>query len=323
MQTSAVIDLLFEKQRDRDELNRDNISMLHCHDRGQFPFDQFVGHLAYHAMMLEVHLTPKPGLVDTVNQGAHQDMDLALFVRSAEALAPYMTSFVRMGWQQHHQPLSSLLNELRPIGIDAETTMFQATSGVNTHKGMIFSMGLIGGVVGWLKANQQQINARAISAAVSQCCQQPVWDELREMKHRTPVTQGEKLYQQYGVTGARGEAASGFETIMVHALPAYQSAIAQGVSTEQALWQTLLVLIANNQDTNLLARGGMAGLLYAQQYASSLLASGGIAHPDIEMALNQFDRCLIERHLSPGGSADLLAVTWLIAELESIFSPID
>lgn len=318
MQTSAVIDLLFDRHQHR--LDAENIGMLPCHIQNQFPFDQFVGHLAYHAMMLEVHLTPKPGLVDTVNQGAHDDMDLALFVHSATVLAPYMAGFVRVGWLHHHQPLSSLLTELRPIGIDAEVAMFQATSGVNTHKGMIFSMGIICGVAGWLQANQRNINANAISEAVIQCCQHLVWDELQEIGRREPITQGEKLYQQYGVTGARGEAASGFRTIMVHALPAYQSAIAQEFSTEQALWQTLLVLIAHNQDTNLLSRGGMAGLLYVQQYAFSLLTSGGISHPDIEMALNQFDRCLIERHLSPGGSADLLAVTWLIAELENIFS---
>ncbi|QMV14384.1 triphosphoribosyl-dephospho-CoA synthase CitG [Vibrio spartinae] len=321
MQMSAVINLLFDPSL--SPADAENIDVLPCHTKDQVPFDQFVGHLAYHAMMLEVHLTPKPGLVDTVNQGAHHDMDLALFVHSAEVLAPYMIGFVRAGWLHHHQPLSSLLAELRPIGIDAEVAMFQATSGVNTHKGMIFSMGIICGVVGWLQANQRNMSACAISDAVSQCCQHLVWDELQEIERRAPVTQGEKLYQQYGVTGARGEAASGFETVMVHALPAYQSAIAQGVSTEQALWQTLLVLMAHNQDTNLLSRGGMTGLLYVQQYASSLLASGGIAHPDIEMALNQFDRRLIERHLSPGGSADLLAVTWLMAELEKLLSPID
>ncbi|WP_038178432.1 triphosphoribosyl-dephospho-CoA synthase CitG [Vibrio rhizosphaerae] len=321
MPKSAVINLLFDKGQHLFET--ENIDVLPRHIQDAFPLDQFVGHLAYHAMMLEVHLTPKPGLVDTANQGAHHDMDLALFVRSAEVLAPYMVSFVRAGWLYHHQPLSSLLAQLRPIGIDAEVAMFQATSGINTHKGMIFSMGLICGVVGWLKANQQAVSAQAISAAVSQCCQHLVFDELRQIKRRVPMTQGEKLYQQYGVTGARGEAASGFETIINHALPVYQSTIAQGVSTEQALWQTLLVLIAHNQDTNLLSRGGMAGLVYVQQYASNLLASGGIARPDIEMALNQFDRCLIERHLSPGGSADLLAVTWLIAELEQVFVPTD
>ncbi|MDW6003901.1 triphosphoribosyl-dephospho-CoA synthase CitG [Vibrio mangrovi] len=317
MQTSAVIDLLFDEQQWL--LNSENIGALHCHIDGQFPLDQLVGNLAYHAMMLEVHLTPKPGLVDTVNQGAHQDMDLDLFVQSANALAPYMARFVRAGWQHHNLPVASLLSMLRPVGIEAEAAMFEATSGVNTHKGMIFSMGLICGVVGWLKANRLNVDSLYISKAVSQCCQHLVWNELRDLCHRLPVTQGEKLYQQYGVTGARGEAASGFSTVMVYALPAYQSCIEQGFSTEQALWQTLLVLVANNQDTNLLSRGGMAGLQYAQEYALSILAAGGVSAPDIEAALSQFDRCLIERNLSPGGSADLLAVTWLIAELEQIF----
>ena len=105
---------------------------------------------------------------------------------------------------------------------------------------------------------------------------------------------------------------------MTHSLPAYQSALLKGASAEQALWQSLLTLMANNEDTNVVSRGGMHGLRYVQNYASKLLKQGGWHDNYLEEKLLQFDRDLIARHLSPGGSADLLAITWLLAEIDEL-----
>ncbi len=284
----------------------------------QFPFDRLIGNLAYHAMMVEVHLTPKPGLVDTANTGAHKDMDINHFTKSANAITPFMMQCVTVGRGASSLTESVLLSLLRPIGIEAEKAMFSTTNGVNTHKGMIFSLGLICGAVGWLKGNKRAISVINICATVERCCRGLVDKELSSLKEQRPKTQGEKLFQQYGVTGARGEAASGFSTVSQFALPTYRSAINDGLSTEQALWQTLLVLMAHNQDTNLLARGGLDGLTYVQLQAKHLLDLGGVYHADIESNLTRFDHILIERNLSPGGSADLLALTWLLSELEAL-----
>ncbi|MEH0390050.1 triphosphoribosyl-dephospho-CoA synthase CitG [Vibrio mimicus] len=285
-----------------------------------FSLPRLVGHLAYHAMMLEVHLTPKPGLVDTVNNGAHRDMDLNTFIVSAEAIAPYLQSFVSAGWESAGNPAAQLLTSLRPIGIEAEQAMFNATKGVNTHKGMIFILGLICGSVGWLKANQLKIDALHIGETIRQACQFLVIDELKAKRDCEPETAGERIYRQYGLTGARGEAASGLAMVTQHALPAYQTCLAQGASTEQALWHTLLVLMANNNDSNLVSRGGLEGLRFVQEQAQQLLVKGGFLYQDIEQALTSLDHVLIEKHLSPGGSADLLAATWLIHELVQLFN---
>ncbi|WP_154115022.1 triphosphoribosyl-dephospho-CoA synthase CitG [Vibrio cincinnatiensis] len=307
MTIPAALDLLFELP-----------SQAPCAGSAKtFSLPRLVGHLAYHAMMLEVHLTPKPGLVDTVNNGAHRDMDLNTFILSAEAIAPYLQSFVSVGWECAGNPAAQLLTALRPIGIEAEQAMFAATQGVNTHKGMIFILGLICGSVGWLKANQLKIDAQHIGETIRQACQFLVIDELKVK--REPETAGERIYRQYGLTGARGEAASGLAMVMRHALPAYQACLIQGASTEQALWHALLVLMANNNDSNLAARGGLEGLRFVQDQAQQLLAKGGFLYQEIEQALSVLDNALIEKDLSPGGSADLLAATWLVNELVQLF----
>ncbi|MZI94361.1 triphosphoribosyl-dephospho-CoA synthase CitG [Vibrio sp. CAIM 722] len=284
-----------------------------------FSLPKLVSHLAYHAMMLEVHLTPKPGLVDTVNNGSHDDMTLATFVASADAIVPYLERFVASGSHHAHTPVTDLLSVLRPVGIEAERAMFKATNGVNTHKGMIFNLGLICGAVGWLKGKNLKVDELHIKEVIRQSCQFLVYDELKACTQREAATAGEKMYQQYGLTGARGEAASGLSTVMNHALPAYRECLSEGVSTEQALWHTLLVIMANNDDSNLVNRGGIAGLRFVQNRASQLLELGGYRYHNIESELMAFDKDLIAKHLSPGGSADLLASSWLVHELVQLF----
>jgi triphosphoribosyl-dephospho-CoA synthase len=284
-------------------------------EEATFSFPHLVGHLAYHAMMLEVHLTPKPGLVDTANNGAHSDMDLNTFIQSADAIAPYMQQFVVAGWECSGLPANRLLTVLRPIGVRAEQAMLKVTRGINTHKGMIFILGLVCGALGWLKANHLNVDANHIRETIRQACQFLVVDELKNQPVSTFHTAGERMYQLYGLTGARGEAASGLSSVMQHSLPAYQTCLSAGASTEQALWQALLVLMANNDDSNLVSRGGIDGLNFVKNEAKQLLELGGYLYPEIEPALTALDKELIELHLSPGGSADLLAATWFIHEV--------
>ncbi|CAM3614752.1 2-(5''-triphosphoribosyl)-3'-dephosphocoenzyme-A synthase [Vibrio aerogenes CECT 7868] len=281
-----------------------------------------VAELAYHAMFVEVHLTPKPGLVDLLTNGAHNDMDVPLFEASATAIRPYLMRFLDAGLQFSSQAADGLLSVLRPVGLEAEQAMFAATNGVNTHKGMIFGLGLICGAIGWLRGKGLTVNALYISRTIKRCCDCLVMDELKRRCHQSTnkpaaaETHGEFLYREYGLTGARGEAASGYHTIISHSLPAYEQAIADGYSVEQALWQTMLVLMANNEDTNVVSRGGMHGLRFVRTAAQSLLSQGGCASPDLEASLIQLDKIFTEKRLSPGGSADLLAMTWLLSQID-------
>ena len=237
--------------------------------------------LGWRAMLTEVNLSPKPGLVDRINCGAHKDMALEDFHRSALAIQGWLPRFIEFGACSAEMAPEAVLNGLRPIGMACEGDMFRATAGVNTHKGSIFSLGL-------------------------RC-------ELRTNNAR--LTAGQRLYQQLGLTGARGEAEAGYPLVINHALPHYLTLLDQGLDPELALLDTLLLLMATNGDTNVASRGGEGGLRWLQREAQTLLQKGGIRTPADLDYLRQFDRECIERNLSPGGSADLLILTWFLAQI--------
>ncbi|POD94790.1 triphosphoribosyl-dephospho-CoA synthase CitG [Pectobacterium odoriferum] len=258
-----------------------------------------------HALTMEVMLTPKPGLVDCANNGSHRDMDVALFQTSIQAISPWFRHFTEAGYQHASVPLAQLLSQVRPIGIACEQAMLSATKGVNTHKGGIFAFGLLCSAAGWLAGRGERVTQRSLCDSVAIMCHDVVRNELETCSGA--ATAGEHLYQRHGLTGARGEAASGFNTVRQYALPALHQTIAAGEGDETALLRTLLVLMAHNPDTNVVSRGGMDGLAFVQDYARRLLAG-----PLDRQALREMDDALIARNLSPGGSADLLALTWLL-----------
>ena len=140
----------------------------------------------------------------------------------------------------------------------------------------------------------------------------------RELDHTRAVrTARERAFRQYGISGARGEAASGYWSVRAVALPVYDRLREAGASDAMALLESLLYLLAVNSDTNLISRGGISGLEYVREYARKFLIEGGVlADGGIEKLL-AFDDDLIARHLSPGGSADLLIVTAFLAGFPS------
>ncbi|CNE54293.1 triphosphoribosyl-dephospho-CoA synthase CitG [Yersinia mollaretii] len=283
-------------------------------------FSGYWGALAYRAMLTEVNLTPKPGLVDRFNCGAHKDMALIDFYYSADAIAPWLPRFIEHGISYPHLHGQVALSRLRPLGLACENSMFRATGGVNTHKGTVFSLGLICCALGRLKAraelvNAEEINAEAVCQEVASLCCGLTQRELCQANPQQ--TAGQRLFYQHGLTGARGEAESGFATVLTHALPAYQRLLAEGSQPDHALLHTLLILMSVNRDTNVVSRGGMAGLQWLQQQATEILTSllsAGMGNPLSQKRVREFDAQCIARNLSPGGSADLLILTWLLAQ---------
>ncbi|MBX9445020.1 triphosphoribosyl-dephospho-CoA synthase CitG [Dickeya chrysanthemi] len=263
------------------------------------------------ALTVEVMLTPKPGLVDRDNNGAHRDMDVPLFQASIAALTPWFARFTEAGVAHSALPITQLLPQVRPIGIAAEQSMLAATGGVNTHKGGIFAFGLLCSAAGWLAGRRQRLTQDSLCECVAQMSADLVRNELENSQHT--ATAGEHLFRRHGLTGARGEAASGFATVRRYALPVYLSARAQGKDEESALLQALVVLMAHNPDTNVVSRGGIDGLTFVQTYARTLL-SDGVTH----QGLQEMNRALVARNVSPGGSADLLALTWLLSHYPAV-----
>ncbi|EDW0104305.1 triphosphoribosyl-dephospho-CoA synthase CitG [Salmonella enterica subsp. salamae serovar 6,7:z:1,5] len=269
-------------------------------------------HLSWRAMLTEVNLTPKPGLVDRRNNGAHKDMTLVDFHHSALAIACYAPHFIESGVLSAKLDASSALPLIRRVGLACEEQMYRATSGVNTHKGTIFSLGLLLAAIGRHYQRRQAMTARSLSQTVALFCQGIVVRELGSLTADSALTAGQKLYLAQGLSGARGEAEAGFPQVIDRALPYYLQWRYQR-KKEYALMNTLLLLMAHNNDTNVASRGGIAGLHWIQRNARQILARGGVrCAADIPL-LYQFDDACIVRNLSPGGSADLLILTWFLS----------
>ena len=105
---------------------------------------------AVRALLYEVTTTPKPGLVDRRNSGSHTDMDSFTFMSSAASLYPYFEACTRAGRKTADGPAPETFAALRPLGCEAEGEMLAATHGVNTHKGAIFSIGIVCAALGRL-----------------------------------------------------------------------------------------------------------------------------------------------------------------------------
>ncbi|WP_431225741.1 triphosphoribosyl-dephospho-CoA synthase CitG [Serratia sp. L9] len=268
---------------------------------------------AFRALLVEVNLTPKPGLVDRDNNGAHRDMNLSHFYRSSRAIGLWLPHFIRQGEADAAMPAEQQLSRLRPLGIACEQQMFRATGGINTHKGSVFSLGLLCSAFGRLQQQQRPIDAPGMCREVARMCSGLVSRELQQ--NNAGQTAGQRLFAEFGLSGARGEAESGFQRVINGALPLYRQRIASGEGEQVALMDSLLWLMAHNDDTNVASRGGISGLRWLQHYARQLLVLGGAGVPQGLARLRQFDVACIARNLSPGGSADLLIVTWLLAQL--------
>lgn len=278
----------------------------------------FLPELLEHALMAEVSATPKPGLVDLHDSGAHKDMNFDTFAASTEAIVPYLTQMASMGylWSDHN--CEALFLSIRPVGILAEKSMFEATNHVNTHKGMIFSMGIIAAASGMYYKAHSCFCAEEILKLAGQMCNRTLEQDFRKIDRRNPKTHGELLYLRYSLKGIRGEAQKGFPSIYHIALPVLRAARAKGLQDNEIYLDTLLALMAQVDDTNVLIRTNPTMLSYAKNEARHIIQLGGSSTDRGMAALKHLNDKFIKLNISPGGCADLLAVTILLDSLEQI-----
>ena len=247
--------------------------------------DFAAGHLAglaAKALTEEVRLTPKPGLVDERNNGAHSDMDLPLFLRSIDALTPYFRQITALSLS------GADAAALQAAGLEAEAAMFRTTGGVNTHKGALFSFSVLLAALGRYLSDGGDVFAHAAALAA----------ELTPPQD----THGAAVAAHHQVGGARSEALAGFPT-------ARQASV---LLQTHDLLTALLWLMAHTEDTNLYHRGGAEGAAFVKEQAAAILA----VPPEQRVTLTQaLDDALIGRWLSPGGSADLLALALFLNDI--------
>ena len=277
-----------------------------------------IASLALEAMLYEAAATPKPGLVDRVNCGAHRDMDFFTFMASAAALHSAFDAMTLAGSSAcGASSPRAMWPSLREAGRGAEARMFEATHGVNTHKGEIFSLGLLCGCAGWLTSRGGRLSAENLTALAAEMCQGLCERELTPLREREARTKGEQMYLRYGCTGIRGEAESGFKTVREVSLPVFRELMTGGTSVNDALVQTLLHLISGTADTNILSRHNMETAEQARARAREVLALGGVLTTEGRAATEAMDRDFIARGISPGGCSDLLAVTYFLFRMEA------
>ena len=258
---------------------------------------------ACRALLYEVNVTPKPGLVDRNNNGSHRDMDIFTFADSACALYPYFKSCALQGLAGKENP-QELFCSLRPLGREAEEQMKLATGGVNTHKGAIFSMGIFCAAAG--RMADKSASGKEFSNLCAQMCRH-LMDDFKDIEKKETLSYGERLYREYGITGIRGEAAQGFPSVFEIGLPKLKEEISQGKSMNDAGVSVLIALISKVQDTNIITRSDRETLLWAQKEAKQVLKNGVK-----EEQVQSLDQLFIEKNISPGGCADLLALSFFV-----------
>lgn len=287
-----------------------------------------IAHLATQALQAELDTTPKPGLVDKDNNGAHRDMDYALMQRSIDTLHPYFVKLALLGFADTLPTHTAI----RDIGIEAERAMLSATNGVNTHKGALFSMGLAVVAAAHeerkIAANEEQILKERNGGEDVLVSLQTTIKALAASFPDTSGTHGSKAkLLSKGTTAIKGaldNAREGYEMLFAEWLPFYIERRKE--RDAHTLHKTLLRIMCDLDDTNVIYRTDLATAEEVKQEARALLDSFSKAHTaeDKEkriaaelLALKDMDKRYTARNISPGGAADMLSLTAFIGSIQT------
>ena len=240
--------------------------------------------LSMQALLYEVSVTPKPGLVDRNNTGAHQDMDIFTFEASAVSLNHYFEQFALCGIENGHEPFSRIFSRLRSLG-------YMYANHIPCSPDTLL-----------------KINRKLVA---------DVLEDFNDVTVENARTNGERLYALYGMKGARGEALSGYHTVLKKALPVLKHQLDRGLSLNDAGAVTLLYIIAHSEDTNIVNRSSYHSMKKIQALLRETLNDPEFINKDPIPYIESLDREFIKNNISPGGSADLLALTFFLYLFEN------
>lgn len=262
---------------------------------------------AIRSLHAELVLYPKPGLVSPVDNGSHDDMDAGLFMRSLFSLRHY---FIRMA---HAGAQAASFDALKQYGMQAERRMLAATNGINTHRGAIFSLGMLCAAAGYCHARSLPLSANNLRSVL-----RAEWGKSL-LAHASPavakLSNGIRVTHLYAVNGARAEGAQGFPAVFEIGLPQLLLSFAAGAPASEAQVDALFSLMAQMADTNIYHRGGTDGAALVRQTALQFMQSGGTAQADWQSRALECHRLFVSQNLSPGGAADMLSASWLVYQL--------
>ena len=252
-----------------------------------------VAWLAINALKQELDLTPKPGLVDTHDNGSHSDMDYAIMLKSINALRSYFAQLAVISYSNCLPEASQLQN----MGIDAEKKMLAATGGINTHRGALFSMGLA------VVATCHILATSCSSNFLDQWCK--IVASIASQMPGSDNSHGNSVKAQHNVAGALDIARTGYSEMVNKWLKYY----CDNCNDEHIKHKTLLLIMCSLDDTNVIHRAGFEMAQQVKQEAAHLLENFSIE------GLEQMNQSFIARNISPGGAADMLSLTLFLSTL--------
>ena len=193
--------------------------------------------------------------------------------------------------------------------------MLAATQGINTHRGAVFALGLLCASAGQVHAQGLRLTAVHLRAVLLSTWGEALTSRAKSTRMATPLSHGQRVAQRFGMRSAGEEASLAFPTLFDITLPALQVALASGATDRAARVHALFATMATLDDTNVVHRGGSEGLRFVQSVARDFLAAGGIFQIDWLLHARAVHSAFVQRRLSPGGAADVLACACWVDEL--------
>lgn len=270
-----------------------------------------VSQMALKAMISEVSTFPSFGLVSPISSGAHKDMDYYTFLNSAVAITPFLKKMFEVGYS-YYSP-EYIFDAIRDIGKECEDKMFEATNNINTHKGMIFLMGISMAAIG--KALYENKEFYQIQDIIKSMVKN-ILDDFKELHKKEKLTHGERLYLEYGFTGIRGQVQDGLSVLFDNIIDNY---INSDLKENDLYTQILIELMARVEDSTVVYRHDISTLRKVQSDAKDLLNIGGIFTSQGKQKCYDLEEIYINKNISPGGCADLLAISILLINVKKIY----
>lgn len=269
-----------------------------------------ISEFAIQALIYEVSCYPSPGLVSPVSTGAHKDMNFFTFVDSTSVLSKYFMLFVQEGYSD--KEYKEIFKRIRVIGIEAEKAMFMKTKGINTHKGMLFLIGVICAAIG--KVFKEKKEFGQIRDVIKEMTKGIVDKELGNLKNGNELSHGEKLYIKYNTEGIRGEVERGLPTVFEFSLDWYKQS--KDLNINDRLVHTLIGIMQSCDDSTIIHRHSIEVLNEVKKRSKEIISIGGMRSEEGRIIINNLCEEFVKRNISPGGSADLLGVTIFVDLVE-------
>lgn len=263
---------------------------------------EHITNITIKAIYGELELFPKFGLVSHKDSGCHKDMDYETFVKSAFAIKKYISLYIEEGLKDDFNPL-----ELQKIGLRAEKRMFKNTGNVNTHKGLIFLLGI------FLPALSRTITKNEskeyMKQMIKSTTKQIVGEYYLNIENKEVKSNSDLIYLETGIKGIRQEALQGLE--LIFNTPTYHD-----YDDDITYHNYLIHFMSELDDTTIIHKTDLATLNEVKQTMKQVINTGGY-EPNKERVQRLSDEYK-NRCISPGGSADMLVIKIIYEELRKL-----